>query len=252
MSHSLASLPDTGHPPARAWTGIRYISSRKRVVACEKMTTTTTTKYSSYINVGSEGAEELGWQRNQTYRRCIQPPSTQQKSGTRNPSFILILLVSSSTTLHLFPRSRRCMEEPTNRPCHPTKTRKKQACPASQSQTFRKCNGTQVQGRPRAQSRPGARATEHNRAQLSHANTNEQSPAWPGGVVAAALACSEEVHHATHNFKRESKKSGPGAGNPGCILGFVIKTSGRGAFAAMCAVVARVGTLVMQEGARIE
>jgi hypothetical protein len=158
MSHSLASLP--AHTPA--WTDIRYISSRKRVVTCEK--TTTTSRYSGYINVGSEGAEELGWQRNKTYRRCIQPPSTytRQECGTRHPSLLhpsRLLL-----HLHLFPRSRRCMEEPTNRPSHPTKHASKPALQVNR-RLFRKCNGTLVQGRPRAQSRPGARG-QHNRAAL--------------------------------------------------------------------------------------
>jgi hypothetical protein len=122
----------------------------------------------------------------------------------------------------LFPRSRRCIEEPTNRPSHPTETRN-QACPASQPQTLEECNGTQVQGRPRAQSRPGARG-QHNRAALPC--EYERTSACLAWCCCCCCTCSEEVHHSTHNFKRGSKKSGSGAGNPGCILGFVIRRVG--------------------------
>jgi hypothetical protein len=182
MSHSLASLPDTGHAPARAWTDIRYISSRKRVVTCEK--TTTTTKYSSYIYVCSEGAEELGWQRNQTYRRCIQPPSTytRQECGTRNPSILhpsRLLL-----HLHLFPPGLGAAWKNlrTDHLTHPN-TQASLPCKSiadfGESVTVRRYKGGP--GRSPGQARAG-----NITALLSHANTSEQAPAWPG-VVAAAL-----------------------------------------------------------------
>jgi hypothetical protein len=216
MSHSLASLPDTGHPPARAWTDIRYISSRKRVVTCEK---TTTTKYSGYIHVCSE---ELGWQRNRptvdVYNHQVH---TQQKSGTRNftpPSFILLVSSSTSTSFPPVSALHGRTYEPT---ISPNQTRK-QACPASQSQTLEKCNGTQVQGRPRAQARPGARGQHHRAALPCEYERTSACLAW----CCCCCTCSEEVHHSTLNFKRGSKKSGPGAGNPGFILGFVIRRVG--------------------------
>jgi hypothetical protein len=158
-------------------------------------------------------------------------PYTNQECGTRNPS----LLHPSRLLLHLFSPGlgaawKNLRTDHLTQPKHASK-------PALQvnRRLWRKCNGTQVQGRPRAQSRPGARG-QHNHAALPcEYERTSACLAW----CCCCCTCSEEVHHSTHNFKRGSKKSGPGAGNPGCILGFVIKTSG--SFAAMCAVVCTSG-----------
>jgi hypothetical protein len=107
-------------------------------------------------------------------------PYTNQECGTRNPS----LLHPSRLLLHLSSPGlgaawKNLRTDHLTQPKHASK-------PALQvnRRLWRKCNGTQVQGRPRAQSRPGARG-QHNHAALPC--EYERTSACLA-VVAAALA----------------------------------------------------------------